>query len=96
MRRMHQRRRQRSPSWSEETLSDSDVDNFHEIAGGLSDNDMEYGEPISTSIASQIPNKIKRSIWENRYVDMGSLCYHTMAKSQVLLDTMLNSMLTCK
>ena len=43
-----------------------------------------FAEPISVPISSQIPSKIKRKIWSNKYVDFAALLpnYSTQPKQQ--------------
>ena len=43
-----------------------------------------FSEPISVPISSQIPSKLKRKIWANKYVDFATLLpnYSTQPKQQ--------------
>ena len=66
--------------------SDSSDDVIHELAskhlgkltGALPDYDTySYGESITTPINTQISIKIRRKIWENKYVDLAVLLPNT-------------------
>ena len=50
---------------------------------GISLNSMhfQYAEPISTAISCQIPNKIKKRIWRNQFIDLAVLLPRTYASN---------------
>ena len=79
------RKRQILPAASS-SESDSSDDDIHELAskhlgkltGALPDYDTySYGESITTPINTQIPIKIQRKIWENKYLDLAVLLPNT-------------------
>ena len=42
---------------------------------------FRYEEPISTSISSQIPHKIKKKIWRNQFIDLAVLLPNTYSSN---------------
>ena len=80
----NRKRKAASPiSSSESESSDDDIQDLAakhlgKLTGALPDYDaFAYGESITTPIDAQIPSKIKRKIWENKYVDLAVLLPNT-------------------
>ena len=67
-----------------DTSSSSEIsDNMFPFARGwLSNDSFPYAEPISTPLSVQIPSKIQKKIWQDKYVDLASLLptYHSMSQ----------------
>ena len=70
-------------SFSESDSSDEDIqdlaaNHLGKLTGALPDYDTySYGESITTLIGTQIPSKIQRKIWENKYIDLTVLLPNT-------------------
>ncbi|MES9971264.1 MAG: hypothetical protein ABW092_14625 [Candidatus Thiodiazotropha sp.] len=63
---------------SDDDIQDLAAKHIGRLSGALPDYDsFYYGESITTPIDSQIPSKIQRKIWENKYIDMAVLLPNT-------------------
>ena len=63
---------------SDEDIQDLAAKHIGKLTGALPDCDtLSYGEPITTPIHTQIPPKIQRKIWENKYIDFAVLLPNT-------------------
>lgn len=63
---------------SDDDIQDLTAKHIGKLSGALPDFDtFSYGESITTPIHTQIPSKIKKKIWENKYIDMAVLLPNT-------------------
>lgn len=63
---------------SDDDLQDLAAKHLGRFTGALPDFDtFSYGESITTPIDTQIPIKIQRKIWENKYIDLAVLLPNT-------------------
>ena len=63
---------------SDEDIQDLAAKHIGKLTGALPDRDtFSYGEPMTTPIHTEIPRKIQRKIWENKYIDFEVLLPYT-------------------